>query len=261
MSDTERRFTFNQVAQLYSAARPSYPDALFEDCIREAGLKPGEPILEVGAGTGKATEGFLRHGLSVLAIEPGPQMIAAAKEALAAYSNITFVESTFENWTPEPQAFGLIAAAQAWHWVDPAVGFKKAHRVLRENGWLALFGHVPVGQPEVLHNAFAEIRRRHIPDSPYSLPGATAAYLPNGYFKALFNASGLFGPVVHRGYSWTWRYTTASFLDNQRTISEFQMMAPDLREAFLADIGAAIDANGGAFDVDFETHLYMAKGL
>ena len=54
MSDgVERRFTFNQIAQLYSAARPSYPDALFDDCIREAGLESGDRMLEVGAGTGK----------------------------------------------------------------------------------------------------------------------------------------------------------------------------------------------------------------
>jgi SAM-dependent methyltransferase len=142
MSDIERRFTFNQVAQLYDAARPAYPDALFDDCIQEAGLKSGDRMLEVGAGTGKATEGFARRGLAILAVEPGAQMIAAAKQALAAYPNIAFVESTFEKWTPEPRVFGLVAAAQAWHWVDPAIGFRKAHDVLRETGWLALFGHV-----------------------------------------------------------------------------------------------------------------------
>jgi SAM-dependent methyltransferase len=261
MSDVERRFTFNKVAELYSAARPSYPAALFDDCIKEAGLAPGDRMLEVGAGTGKATEGFARRGLCVLAIEPGAQMIAAAKQALAAYPDIEFVESTFEKWTPGSATFGLVAAAQAWHWVDPAIGFRKAHDVLRENGWLALFGHVPVNLPDGLRSAFADIRKRHVPDSPYSVSGATAAYLPTGWFKALFDASGLFGPVVHKGYAWTWRYTTASFLDNQRTVSEFQMMAPDLRERFLADIGAAIDARGGAVDMDFETHLYMAKRL
>jgi len=259
MSEVEQRFTFNQVAQIYSASRPSYPDALFDDCVREAGLKPGERILEVGAGTGKATEGFARRGFAVLAVEPGAQMIAVAKQVLAQYPNVEFVESTFEKWTSEPHAFGLIAAAQAWHWVDPAIGFKKAHDVLRENGWIALFGHVPVKQPDALQTALTEIRKRHVPNSPYSLPGATIAYLPSGYFKALIDASGLFGPVAHRGYAWTGRYTTASFLDYQRSISEFQMMAPDLRERFLADIGATIDAHGGAFDVDFETHLYMAK--
>lgn len=255
----ERRFSFDGVAKLYDAARPGYPDALFDDCISEARLKSDERILEVGSGTGKATAGFARRGFSILAVEPGAQMIAAAKEALSQYGNIAFVQSTFEMWPPEPRAFGLVASAQAWHWVDPAVGFRKAGEVLRDGGVLAVFGHVPVKQPEALHAAFAEIRKRHVPDSPYSLAGATAAYLPNGYFKALFDASGLFEPVVHKAYAWSWHYTTASFLDYQRSISEFQMMAPGPRELFLSDIGAAIDGHGGAFDVDFETHLYMAK--
>jgi hypothetical protein len=115
--------------------------------------------------------------------------------------------------------------------------------------------------PDALREAFTDIRKRHVPGSPYSVSGATVAYLPSGYFKAMFDASGLFGPVVHKGYAWKGRYTTASFLNYQRSISEFQMMAPDLRERFLADIGAAIDAHGGAFDMDFETHLYMARRL
>jgi SAM-dependent methyltransferase len=259
MSGVEQRFTFNQVAQLYDAARPSYPGALFDDCIREAGLKSGERMLEVGAGTGKATEDFARRGLSVLALEPGAQMIATAKQSLAQYRNIAFMETTFEAWTPEPKAFGLVAAAQAWHWVDPAIGFRKAHDVLRENGWLAVFGHVAVDLPATLREAFAQIGARHVPGSPISVSGAAAAYLPTGPFKSMFDTSGLFAPVVHRGYAWKWQYTTASFLDYQRSISAFQMMAPDLRERFLAEIGATIDTFGGAFDMDFETHLYMAR--
>jgi SAM-dependent methyltransferase len=259
MSDVEQRFTFNQVAQLYDAARPSYPAPLFDDCMKEAGLKSGERMLEVGAGTGKATEGFARRGLSVLALEPGAQMIATAKQSLAHYRNIAFLETTFEAWTPEPRAFGLVAAAQAWHWVDPAIGFRKACSVLRENGWLAIFGNVPMSVPEDLDHAFAKIRERHVPGSPYSVPGMTAAYLPAGTIKASIDASGLFEPAVHMGYAWKWRHTTASFLDNQRTLSEFRMMTEEKRERFLADIGAAIDAHGGSFDMDIETHLYMAQ--
>jgi SAM-dependent methyltransferase len=259
MSDVERRFTFNQVAQLYDAARPSYPDALFNDCIREAGLKSGDRMLEVGAGTGKATEGFARRGLSVLALEPGAQMIATAKQSLAPYRNIAFVESTFEAWTPEPQPFGLVAAAQAWHWVDPAIGFRKAGAVLRDGGWLSIFGNVPMRVPEDLDRAFAKTSEHHVPGSHYSVPGMTAAYLPTGVIKASIDASGLFGPVVHKGYAWKWRHTTASFLDNQRTLSEFRMMTEEKRERFLADIAAAIDAHGGVFDMDIETHLYMAR--
>ena len=42
----EQRFTFNAIADQYSAVRPSYPDALIADVIAErSGLKPAQKIL------------------------------------------------------------------------------------------------------------------------------------------------------------------------------------------------------------------------
>src|ERR1700691_2147884 len=111
----EQRFTFNAVASLYDASRPSYPEQLFDDVIAAAGLTRGERILEGGSGTGKATERFARRGFPILAIEPGAQMIAAAKKALAQFDNVSFVETTFEGWEPDGATFGIVAAAQSWH--------------------------------------------------------------------------------------------------------------------------------------------------
>jgi ubiquinone/menaquinone biosynthesis C-methylase UbiE len=79
----EQRFTFNNVAELYDRARAGYPQALYDDLIALADLKPGDPILEVGCGTGKATEEFERRGLRVVALDPGPDMIAAARGSSA----------------------------------------------------------------------------------------------------------------------------------------------------------------------------------
>jgi hypothetical protein len=37
------------------------------------------------------------------------------------------------------------------------------------------------------------------------------------------------------------------------------MMKPAKRDELLADIGQAINSHGGRFDVDYETHLYIAR--
>jgi hypothetical protein len=47
----EQRFTFDQVASVYSKARPDYPDALVDDVVSYADLKPNDRIFEVGCGT------------------------------------------------------------------------------------------------------------------------------------------------------------------------------------------------------------------
>jgi 16S rRNA A1518/A1519 N6-dimethyltransferase RsmA/KsgA/DIM1 with predicted DNA glycosylase/AP lyase activity len=58
----EQRFTFDQVASVYRKARPAYPDALIDDVVSYADLKPNDRIFEVGCGTGQATKSFAERG-------------------------------------------------------------------------------------------------------------------------------------------------------------------------------------------------------
>src|SRR4029453_4195542 len=109
----DQRFGFNQVASVYTTARPGYPDALVDDVITYAGLKPGSAILEVGCGTGQATKSFAARGFPILAIHPGPEMVREARTTLAQFGNVTLVQSTFEAFTAEQASFQLIVAAQS----------------------------------------------------------------------------------------------------------------------------------------------------
>jgi ubiquinone/menaquinone biosynthesis C-methylase UbiE len=66
----EQRLTFDQVAKVYKAARPDYPETLIEDVVSYAELKQHDRILEVGCGTGQATKGFAKRNVSIVAIGP-----------------------------------------------------------------------------------------------------------------------------------------------------------------------------------------------
>lgn len=77
----ERRFIFDQIAGAYGVSHPGYPEALV-DVVSYASLKPGAPILEVGCGTGQATKSFATRGLQIVAIDPGSEMVRAARESL-----------------------------------------------------------------------------------------------------------------------------------------------------------------------------------
>lgn len=66
------RNPWDEVARTYDEARPSYPDQLIEDIIEKARLSPYDRLLEIGAGTGKATIMFVERGFRVHCIEPGP---------------------------------------------------------------------------------------------------------------------------------------------------------------------------------------------
>jgi len=124
----EQRFAFDQVANLYRAVRADYPEALVDDVVAYAGVTPDDTALEVGCGTGQATKSFARHSFPILAIDPGPELVRAAQETLAAFGNVAFTASTFEALTAKPASFRLIFAAQSWHWVAPQVAIREGRR-------------------------------------------------------------------------------------------------------------------------------------
>jgi SAM-dependent methyltransferase len=252
----EQRFTFDQVASVYRTARPDYPEALIDDVISYAGLQPNDAILEVGCGTGQATRSFATRGFPILAIDPGPEMIRNARENLAKFSNVELTEATFETWAQKPPVFRLIIAAQSWHWVSPEVRFTKAAEVLSPDGSLAVFGHVPVGLPVPLRERFKGTYLRQIGAWD---PPPEAGYLPDGPFKRWFDESGLFGPVKHISYPWKWQHTTSSYTNLLHTRSDHRVLAPTKREELLEEITKAINDQGGQFEVDYETHLYIAR--
>jgi SAM-dependent methyltransferase len=130
--DEARRLSFDARAALYDAVRPSYPDALADDLLATAGRR----VLEIGAGTGKATVVFARRGASIVALEPGPSLAAVLRRNVAGH-DVTIENTTFEAW-PIARPFDLVMAAQAIHWVDPSVRYTKAAEVLAPGGVIAV---------------------------------------------------------------------------------------------------------------------------
>ncbi len=66
-----RRARFEEVAAGYAAARPGYPEALFDDLVALVGLPSGGAIVEVGPGIGQATVPPARRGYRITAVELG----------------------------------------------------------------------------------------------------------------------------------------------------------------------------------------------
>ena len=111
------RGTFDSAAAGYDAARPTYPERLFDDLVQLAGLEPGDRLLEVGPATGKATRPLLERGFSVVGVELGPRLAEQARTNLAGLPFEVHV-TPFETWAGEPATFDLVYAATAWHWID-----------------------------------------------------------------------------------------------------------------------------------------------
>jgi SAM-dependent methyltransferase len=137
VSDRERlRQTFDAVAGDYQVGRPEYPDEVYDTLIALTGARPeSDAICEVGSASGKATLPLARRGFAITCVELGAALAAEARRNLAGFDRVTVVNANFETWRPPAgEAFGLLFAATAWHWIDPVVKYQKAASLLRPGG-------------------------------------------------------------------------------------------------------------------------------
>ena len=65
--------------------------------------------------------------------------------------------------------------------------------------------------------------------------------------------------MEHKCYPWKWRHTASSYADFLRTRSDHRIMEPAKLNDLLREITQAINAHGAEFDIDYETHLYIAR--
>jgi SAM-dependent methyltransferase len=119
----------------YDRYRPRYPDAVFDLLVRETGAMRGDVVVEIGAGTGIATMPLAALGLDVIAVEPAPELAALAGAKLGDRGRV--VVGRFEDCSL-PDRVTMLAAFNAWHWVEPATGLERASQLLDGGGWLAL---------------------------------------------------------------------------------------------------------------------------
>ncbi|SHL37781.1 class I SAM-dependent methyltransferase [Streptomyces yunnanensis] len=253
--------TFDEDAELYDRARPGYPSELFDDLAELAGIGRGCRLLEVGAGTGKATVPLAERGCRITAVELGEAMAAVARRNLAGFGAVEVITSDFESWPLPKEPFDAVVSATAFHWIDPAVRLAKAADALRPGGALAVIAthHVAGGSEEF----FVEVQDCYEHFDPATPPGLrlpAADDVDTSDYTDEVADSGRFGPVVSRRYAWDLTYTTVEYLEVLRTYSGHRALPPAAREGLLGCIAALIDTRyGGRVTKRYLTELRVSR--
>ena len=252
MAGPDRRHlgrVFNEVPQLYDRVRPGYPDTLFADLLTITGMDATSSVLEVGCGTGQATRSLAALGCPVTAVEPGPETAALARQRLATFGNVTVETSRFEEWDDRGRRFDVLVAASAWHWVDPSIGWPRAHGVLRPEGWMALIGNVVVrrpGEPEVYAET-ADLHERFAPGNPDwgHPPLEDEVRATDEGWGLVEDPGGLFGPTIVRWYPTVQWFNGDGFADLLRSTSMYRSLDRDVREPLLDAIAERVRTRMG----------------
>jgi SAM-dependent methyltransferase len=249
---------FGEVVDDYDAYRPDYPAPLVDEVLAAAG--PG-PVLEVGAGTGKATVAFAARGTDLTCIEPDTRMAAVLRRHVP---DVTVLETPFESWRPDRE-YRLLYSAQAWHWIDLARRSDLAYAALAPGGLIALFWNVALLGDPVLHAALTAVDARYFPVGEHTAHGWLAGDVPREIrsFSEDWPDLGLddrFTDLETRRYRRaTQSYSSADYSRYLATTSLYRMLGDGERESALAETAAAIDTLGGTITLILDTDLAMGR--
>ena len=255
MAAREQRLVFGEVADIYHRVRPSYPPALIDFVVDAAG---GSPVaVEIGAGTGKATELLAPRCARLVAIEPSAEMAAVAAHVVADSACVQVVVTGFEEWDAPAELRGavdLVLAAQSWHWLDQQRAPRLVAALLRPGGVLALVWNRPMHEQNPLREPLDAVYADLAPSLQVARPWehSVAADL-----EALAG-SGLFRDFETAAFAHQQTYSTADYLDLMRTQSDHRLLTPEQLER-LQGIGAVIDAAGGRMTIDYSTIVIMGR--
>ncbi len=231
-------------AERYDRARPRYPDALIQ---RVVAASPGVEFLDVGCGTGIGARQYKAAGVKVLGVDVDERMAEVARR-----TGIDVEIGKFEDWDPRGRTFDAVVAGQAWHWVDPVLGARKAAQVLRPHGLLALYWHV-FDPPSEVGAAFDEVLKRAAPDAPLQNPGLQLQQVNVARAVEGIRTAGGFGEPEQARYEWQREYTRDEWLDHLLTTGTLTLLAPDQLATVREAVGTAIDSLGGGFTMDYVT--------
>jgi SAM-dependent methyltransferase len=144
MGHVDPRERFSGSAGGYARHRPSYPGALVEWVLAEAGVQPGDRVADVGCGTGILTRLLAERGLDVVGIDPNEDMLA---EARAGGGAAEYQRGEAAATRLADASVALVTVAQAFHWFDMEAALEEFHRILRPGGHTAAVWNLRAESP------------------------------------------------------------------------------------------------------------------
>ena len=134
----EFRKVFDTIPEQFDLYRPRYSAELFSDLIEYAEVAPNKMVLEIGPGTGQATDPILETGCDYHAIELGEHLYKKMQQKYSHYSNFHIVNDDFITHDFCNMKFDMIYSASTIQWIPEEIAFSKIFDLLKPGGTLAM---------------------------------------------------------------------------------------------------------------------------
>jgi SAM-dependent methyltransferase len=194
MSEPSVPATFGTVADSYAAARPGYPEALFDWLGR---IAPARDLAwDCACGSGQASAGLARVFRHVHATDASAEQIAAA----APDDRIDYAVAAAEDSRLPDGAVDLVTVAQGLHWLPWEAFYAEVRRVARPGGVIAAWSYYWLTTGDEQVDAILESLSDHTLGA-YWPPGRE--HVDNGYADLPFPFPRLVVPPFELRARWT----------------------------------------------------------
>ena len=256
----EGRRVFGTVAAAYTAARPGYPDRVYQVLRDRCRLGPGTRALEIGAGTGQATTRLVESGAAIVAVEPDLALADQLRVQARTAPRLEIVVAAFEDVELAPSSLDLVLAATAFHWLDPERSLPKIAAALKPGGWLALWWNVfgDPDRPDPFHDA-TEPLLRDLARGPAAGAGRREYGLEvDARTRELLDHG--FRDVRYEAVRWTLHLDASQTRQLYSTFSNIARLPTDDRAALLDELQriAAVEF-GDRVEREMVTPIYTAQ--
>lgn len=249
---------FNDVPNEYDKFRPGYPRELFADIIEFSSIHKNSSILEIGCGTGQATQGFVDFGYkNITCVELGKNLADFTAEKYKDEPAIRVHNASFEEWDSKNLEFDVAISATAFHFINPQIGYPKVFDLLKPNGTMAFFWTVHVQVYDDLHNKIRELYAKYAPGLDDSIKPTPSKVIENTFNT--INSAGLFKFIEIKEYMWDHKYSSDEYISLLNTHSKHRQLDEETRQLLFSGIKEIIDCYGGFINKPQLVALFLSR--
>jgi len=231
--------------------RPEYAPSAISEMLAAAGVQPGDPACDVGAGAAHLTLELAKFGLKVWAVEPNDAMRANGVKRTAEYPDVRWFEGVGEDTGMESDCFKLVTFGSSFNVCDRQKALVETSRILKSSGWfVCMWNHRDLEDP--LQQRIEEVIKRNIPGYTYGTRREDQT--------AVIDASGLFGPVKFVSGRVEHHLDAGDFIEGWKSHGTVYRQSPEVFEKIIAEIRQVVEGlHQETIMVPYTTRIWMAQ--
>lgn len=233
-----------------------YPKEIFMDINNYGDLRKDSKILEIGSGTGKATEGILDLNFNdVTCIELEYELGAYMDRKFN--QNIDIYISSFEEWQNPTYKYHMIMCANSFHFLNPKIRLNKIKNTLKKDGVMALFWIFEKSADYKIKEKLNDIYNK-----------INLKLFLNSYDSSLDNIFKIKKEIINKNifynfetkkYNWNKIYSVEEYIDMLNIDDMYYLLDDHIKKSLNIDIRNILKENNKKIQIDYEAILFLTK--